>query len=152
MNAPLKPRAWSPLVCRSLGVLPVLLVAWLCWLSTKTDEKEESANATTQPEQKPASMKKIVHEHKYTNSLVHETSPYLLQHAHNPVNWLPWGAKAFELAREQKKPIFLSVGYSTCYWCHVMERESFENEEVGRDPQRALRVHQGRSRGTARRR
>jgi len=67
-------------------------------------------------------------EHKYTNRLIDATSPYLLQHAHNPVDWYPWGEEAFEAAREQDKPIFLSVGYSTCYWCHVMERESFENE------------------------
>ena len=68
--------------------------------------------------------------HKHTNQLIGETSPYLLQHAHNPVNWHPWGAEAFELAKKQNKPIFLSVGYSTCYWCHVMERESFEREDV----------------------
>lgn len=65
-----------------------------------------------------------------TNALARESSPYLLQHAHNPVNWFPWGEEAFERARQQNKPIFLSVGYSTCYWCHVMERESFENEAV----------------------
>jgi uncharacterized protein YyaL (SSP411 family) len=65
-----------------------------------------------------------------TNSLIHEKSPYLLQHAHNPVDWLPWGEAAFRKARELDKPIFLSVGYSTCHWCHVMERESFENEEL----------------------
>ena len=65
-----------------------------------------------------------------TNSLIHEKSPYLLQHAHNPVDWLPWGEEAFRKAREEDKPIFLSVGYSTCHWCHVMERESFENDEI----------------------
>lgn len=68
--------------------------------------------------------------HVHTNQLVHETSPYLLQHAHNPVNWHPWGDEAFEKARKEGKPIFLSVGYSTCYWCHVMERESFERDDV----------------------
>src|SRR5712664_4013123 len=67
---------------------------------------------------------------RFTNRLSLETSPYLLQHAHNPVDWYPWGEAAFEAARAQNKPIFLSVGYSTCYWCHVMERESFENETV----------------------
>lgn len=66
----------------------------------------------------------------HTNALIHETSPYLLQHAHNPVDWLPWGEAAFAKARELNKPIFLSIGYSTCHWCHVMERESFENEEI----------------------
>ncbi len=66
----------------------------------------------------------------HENRLVHEKSPYLLQHAHNPVNWYPWGPEAFEAARREQKPIFLSIGYSTCHWCHVMERESFENEEI----------------------
>src|SRR4028118_36312 len=69
-------------------------------------------------------------EHKHTNRLSQETSPYLLQHAHNPVDWYPWGDEAFEAARRENKPVFLSVGYSTCHWCHVMERESFEDEEV----------------------
>jgi uncharacterized protein len=66
----------------------------------------------------------------HTNRLSEEKSPYLLQHAHNPVDWRPWGREAFEEAREQNKPIFLSIGYSTCHWCHVMERESFENEAI----------------------
>ena len=65
-----------------------------------------------------------------TNELIHETSPYLLQHAENPVAWMPWSAAAFERAKQEDKPIFLSVGYSTCHWCHVMAHESFENEEV----------------------
>lgn len=69
---------------------------------------------------------------KYTNELIYEESPYLQQHAHNPVNWLPWGKKAFEKAKKEHKPIFLSIGYSTCHWCHVMERESFENEEIAK--------------------
>src|SRR5579871_284768 len=66
----------------------------------------------------------------HTNRLIQEKSPYLLQHAHNPVDWYAWGAEAFEAARSQDKPIFLSIGYSTCHWCHVMERESFENEQI----------------------
>ena len=57
------------------------------------------------------------------NRLIHEKSPYLLQHARNPVNWYSWGAEAFEQAQKENKPIFLSIGYSTCHWCHVMERE-----------------------------
>ncbi|MDG2055137.1 MAG: DUF255 domain-containing protein [Phycisphaerales bacterium] len=68
--------------------------------------------------------------HAHTNRLITETSPYLLQHAHNPVDWYPWGQEAFDAALEQDKPILLSIGYATCYWCHVMERESFEDEEV----------------------
>ncbi|BDA44314.1 Spermatogenesis-associated protein 20 [Coccomyxa sp. Obi] len=68
--------------------------------------------------------------YKYTNRLAREESPYLLQHAHNPVDWYPWGEEAFEKARREDKPIFLSVGYATCHWCHVMERESFESEAI----------------------
>ena len=64
------------------------------------------------------------------NHLKREKSPYLQQHAHNPVDWYPWGEAAFEKARAEDKPSFLSVGYSTCHWCHVMERESFENDEL----------------------
>lgn len=67
---------------------------------------------------------------KYTNRLFLETSPYLLQHAHNPVNWYPWGDEAFALAKQLNRPVLLSIGYSTCHWCHVMEEESFEDEEV----------------------
>src|SRR5881409_2415871 len=67
---------------------------------------------------------------EHTNRLAHEKSPYLLQHAHNPVDWYSWGEEAFAKARQENKPIFLSVGYSTCHWCHVMAHESFENEEV----------------------
>jgi uncharacterized protein YyaL (SSP411 family) len=68
--------------------------------------------------------------HKHTNRLINETSPYLLQHAHNPVDWYPWAEEAFERAKKENKPVFLSIGYSTCHWCHVMERESFENEHI----------------------
>ncbi len=68
----------------------------------------------------------------YTNRLILETSPYLLQHAHNPMNWYPWGDEAFEAARMLRRPVLLSVGYSTCHWCHVMEEESFEDVEIAR--------------------
>src|SRR5512136_2432862 len=64
------------------------------------------------------------------NHLVHEKSPYLQQHARNPVDWYPWGDEAFRRAEEEDKPVFLSIGYSTCHWCHVMARESFENPRV----------------------
>src|ERR1043166_1067411 len=70
--------------------------------------------------------------HSHTNRLAREKSPYLLQHQFNPVDWYAWGEEAFAKARKENKPIFLSIGYSTCHWCHVMERESFENEEVAR--------------------
>src|SRR5881409_46251 len=69
-------------------------------------------------------------EPKHTNRLIHETSPYLLQHAHNPVDWHPWGAEAFDKAKSENKPVLLSIGYSACHWCHVMERESFEDEKI----------------------
>jgi uncharacterized protein len=64
------------------------------------------------------------------NALINEKSPYLLQHAHNPVDWFPWGKEALSRAGNEDKPIFLSIGYSTCHWCHVMARESFENMQT----------------------
>ena len=70
------------------------------------------------------------HQNRQPNPLIHEKSPYLLQHAYNPVDWHPWGEEAFRRARELDRPIFLSIGYSTCHWCHVMERESFEDPET----------------------
>ena len=73
-----------------------------------------------------------MNEHKHTNALINETSPYLLQHAHNPVNWYAWGEEVLAKARVENKPILLSIGYSACHWCHVMEHESFENEEIAR--------------------
>ena len=69
---------------------------------------------------------------KYSNRLLLETSPYLLQHAHNPVDWFPWGDEAFEMAKKLGRPVLISIGYSTCHWCHVMERESFEDEETAK--------------------
>ena len=86
----------------------------LTWLVTSSD---------TFTEPKPARP-------EHTNRLAQQKSPYLLQHAHNPVDWYPWGEEAFARARRENKPIFLSVGYSTCHWCHVMAHESFENEDV----------------------
>ena len=74
----------------------------------------------------------IFAEHPYTNALIKEDSPYLQQHAHNPVNWYPWGKEAFEKAEKENKLIFLSIGYSTCHWCHVMEEESFTDVELAK--------------------
>jgi len=68
----------------------------------------------------------------YINRLILEGSPYLIQHAHNPVNWFAWGPEAFARAQRENKPIFLSIGFSTCHWYHVMERESFEDDDVAR--------------------
>jgi uncharacterized protein len=86
----------------------------LTWLVTSSESFAESTAARSE----------------HTNRLAHEKSPYLLQHAHNPVDWYAWGEEAFAKARRENKPIFLSVGYSTCHWCHVMAHESFESEEV----------------------
>src|SRR5436853_6033060 len=66
-----------------------------------------------------------------TNHLANEKSPYLQLHAHNPVDWYPWGAEAFRKAADEQKPIFLSIGYYTCHWCHVMEQESYSSPEIG---------------------
>ncbi len=84
-------------------------------------------NQCTMPQNKNPEKK-----HKHTNSLIKETSPYLLQHAHNPVNWMPWGKDALELAKSQNKPLLISIGYSACHWCHVMEHESFEDSAVAK--------------------
>ncbi len=69
---------------------------------------------------------------QHTNQLIHESSPYLLQHAHNPVNWYPWGEEALQKSKEENKPILVSIGYAACHWCHVMERESFENDATAK--------------------
>ena len=92
-------------------------------LSTRWKEMPTQYRARTRHVQKDGSP-------KFTNRLFLETSPYLLQHAHNPVNWYPWGDEAFQVARETRRPVLLSVGYSTCHWCHVMEEESFEDLEI----------------------
>ena len=106
----------SSLIRHSTFVLRHFLGGFLAltWLVTSSDTFAEAKPA--QPE--------------HTNRLAQEKSPYLLQHAHNPVDWYPWGEEAFAKARRENKPIFLSVGYSTCHWCHVMAHESFENEEI----------------------
>ncbi len=103
---------------------PVALIG-LLGLLTLTGAPALGAGAVMTP---PAETAETTPQH--TNALVNESSPYLLQHAHNPVDWKPWGQDAFDKARERGVPILLSIGYSTCYWCHVMERESFEDEEI----------------------
>lgn len=70
--------------------------------------------------------------YKYTNNLIQETSPYLLQHAHNPVNWYAWNDETLQKAQSENKLLIISIGYSSCHWCHVMEEESFENEDVAK--------------------
>src|ERR687889_379621 len=78
------------------------------------------------------------------NRLADETSPYLLQHKDNPVDWYPWGEEALLRARDEDKPILLSIGYSACHWCHVMERESFEDAETGNIKRDEIRAGSGR--------
>ena len=104
-------------LCITIFGLFCVLPCFLCNASAMGHEN-------AQPEQgpRPASAGR--------NHLGETTSPYLLQHQYNPVHWYSWGEEAFEAARAQDKLIFLSIGYSTCYWCHVMERECFENQEV----------------------
>ena len=78
------------------------------------------------------------------NRLADETSPYLRQHAENPVEWYPWGDEALRLAREQDRPLFVSIGYASCHWCHVMAHESFEDPETAAELSKLVRVGQGR--------
>src|SRR3569833_4356264 len=74
----------------------------------------------------------IIRDNRMANHLISQTSPYHLQHAHNPVDWYPWGEEAFERARLERKPILLSIGYAACHWCHVMAHESFEDDDTAR--------------------
>ncbi|MEM8971214.1 MAG: thioredoxin domain-containing protein, partial [Pseudomonadota bacterium] len=94
---------------RPITTFIVILLALLNWVPAATATEKQGAKL---------------------NRLANEDSPYLRQHASNPVDWYPWGKAAFEKARKENKPILLSVGYSTCHWCHVMERESFSNKEI----------------------
>ncbi|MHC4623168.1 MAG: thioredoxin domain-containing protein [Planctomycetota bacterium] len=101
------------------GLLTVVCLVAVSYGAGRADEG--GGNVTTQSTS-----------HAYTNRLANESSPYLLQHAHNPVDWYPWGDEALEGAKREDKPIFLSIGYSTCHWCHVMERESFADERIAK--------------------
>ncbi|MBT3200535.1 MAG: DUF255 domain-containing protein [Phycisphaerales bacterium] len=113
----------------SLLILAVLAVAWTC--SDRACPAAEKTAHTRKPLPSAAEIAKLPADGgKEFNRLIHEKSPYLLQHARNPVNWYPWGPEALARAKKEGKPIFMSVGYSTCHWCHVMERESFETEAV----------------------
>jgi uncharacterized protein YyaL (SSP411 family) len=96
-----------------------MAVAFLMIMADDASKEQESVVTAPAPQE-------------HTNRLINESSPYLLQHAHNPVDWYPWGAEAFERAKKEDKPVFLSIGYSTCHWCHVMEHESFENEQIAK--------------------
>ena len=92
--------------------------------SGTTEESDETTDANVEDEQSSEEVEQ--------NRLASESSPYLLQHARNPVDWYPWGQEAFEKAKRENKLVFLSVGYAACHWCHVMERESFEDDEIAK--------------------
>jgi len=110
-----------------------LLVTPVWWAQSSLDEKLRAATARRGPSYKPRTRHlKTDGSAQFTNRLILESSPYLVQHAHNPVQWYPWGNEAFETARKLRRPVLLSVGYSTCHWCHVMEEESFEDLEIAR--------------------
>jgi len=120
----------------------ILVIAVLIGIIIACKQKPSLDQPTEQDKEQPAKQPNKQHattkaeqvnktgQHKYSNHLINEKSPYLLQHAHNPVDWYPWGKEAFTKAKQENKPIFLSIGYATCHWCHVMERESFENDEI----------------------
>lgn len=110
-------------------------MGWACLLFTMvtasvSGQSDHSAIKSQTSKDKTQMNNKAEPEHKHTNLLINATSPYLLQHAHNPVDWNEWGEAAFEKARREDKPIFLSIGYAACHWCHVMEHETFESELV----------------------
>jgi Protein of unknown function, DUF255 len=116
----------------SISITPVLLFGALLAAQVATDAGTLSDQAPAAPAKTAASSPsgRAKSPYLYTNRLIREKSPYLLLHAHNPVNWYPWGEEAFAKARRENKPIFLSVGYYTCHWCHVMERESYSNPAI----------------------
>src|SRR5216684_1700471 len=94
-------------------------------------QASDPANVTAQSQNRQSPEPRAgTQQYPYTNRLIHAKSPYLLLHAHNPVDWYPWGDEAFEKARKENKPIFLSIGYFTCHWCHVMEKESYSDPSV----------------------
>jgi uncharacterized protein YyaL (SSP411 family) len=115
----------------ALSAIAITVVGLFCSRMTTTTNAEESK--VRKPLPSPEEIAKLPKDGgKEFNRLIFSSSPYLLQHARNPVDWHPWGEEAFELARKEGKAVFLSVGYSTCHWCHVMEHESFEDEDVAK--------------------
>jgi len=119
-------RAWVVLAA-------IAAIAGLAWLAVSHRAVRPESRAARGAASQPTAMNATAHPAagRRPNHLAREKSPYLLQHLYNPVDWYPWGEEAFEKARREGKPIFLSIGYSTCHWCHVMERESFEDETIG---------------------
>ena len=120
--------ATRTLARRVVGLLPVAAVLTMSVAVAGWPVEDSESVKTSSDTPSGATVERPSPAH--TNRLARETSPYLLQHAHNPVDWYPWGEEALNRARDENKPIFLSIGYSACHWCHVMERESFEDPEV----------------------
>jgi uncharacterized protein YyaL (SSP411 family) len=131
---PMKTIKWAP----KSPILLIILFFMFSMPPAQSDDKAlhkslQAALAAKGPNYQPRTEHLLSNgQPKFTNRLILENSPYLLQHAHNPVDWYSWGNEAFEKARRENKPIFLSIGYSTCHWCHVMERESFDNIAIAR--------------------
>jgi uncharacterized protein YyaL (SSP411 family) len=131
---PLKPVILATLLlCAPLTVVGAETTDYRIERSMEIEKRLSAAYRAKGPDYEPRTEHLLADgSPKYTNRLILEDSPYLLQHAHNPVDWHPWGEEAFERAKTEGKPVFLSIGYSTCHWCHVMERESFENEAIAK--------------------
>lgn len=116
---------------RRLGVLSFIAVAaGFAFISLAGCQQNDAPSTSQKSTSEPADQETAALAAKHENRLAGETSPYLLMHAHNPVNWFPWGDEALQKAKDEGKLIFLSIGYSSCYWCHRMERESFVNPEI----------------------
>lgn len=116
-----RPQLFVLAVCL-LALIGLAAGRWLGGGTRRSDPPLAKKTADSQPAKA----------HRYTNRLIHSHDPYLLMHAHNPVDWYPWGPEAFAKAKREDKPIFLSVGYSTCYWCHVAERQIYSNPKIAK--------------------
>ena len=122
------------LLCATIFIILVLVALGMRNRFAGSVEAQEQPADSSSSDLSPAAQSSVPEQEREPNRLIHEKSPYLLQHARNPVDWYPWGEEAFSKARKEYKPIFLSIGYSTgystCHWCHVMERESFSNPQI----------------------
>jgi hypothetical protein len=126
---PIETRSSRATRALAAGLL-ALVILGVIWLARARAGRPSAVGSVAALVASAAGTTHVGQERRKANRLLHEKSPYLLQHAYNPVDWYPWGEEAFAKARRENKPIFLSIGYSTCHWCHVMERESFEDDSV----------------------
>ena len=123
-------RSLTPLLLFLLMLANTITLADTHLLTENMDQERQDAFDARQGQYQPRTKHLCNAQPCYTNRLIHENSPYLLQHAHNPIDWFSWGEAAFEKAKKENKPIFLSIGYAACHWCHVMEEESFDDREI----------------------